>query len=430
MKRLAVLVSVLVLLSCGTAFAEGFALYEYSARGVALGGATVARKPDPSVVATNPALITRLKGAQVQAGFSAITPSGKMETWDDAGDKDTTKLKKNTWLVPNAYYTQQINDNWYFGIGEFSRFGLGFEYPHNWPGRFNVYQVDLQSASINPNIAWAATDKLSLAVGLELVYVSLDLNKRFTGGLGSYYFEGDSDISDAHDVAPGFNVAGHYQFSDQWAAGLSYRSQVRVHARGNVEFSYVGDNAATAGPGESIVRGLLKNGYAQNTNNGQADAVVILPDSVAGGVAWTPIPELSIEAGAIWTRWSTFRSLNIHLPSPMEDSKNRKNWKDTWRLNVGVEWQVLDWLALRAGYVYDQSPMTDKYADYLVPTDGRNIYSLGVGFKYNSWTLDLAYAYIDAKGRNYSQDDYTHVVKSKSVATSTNIVSVSLGYEF
>ena len=42
----------LVLAFSGVARAEGFALYEYSARGIALGGAVVARgNPDASAVA-------------------------------------------------------------------------------------------------------------------------------------------------------------------------------------------------------------------------------------------------------------------------------------------------------------------------------------------------------------------------------------------
>lgn len=409
----------------GTAHAEGFALYEYSARGVALGGSLMARKPDASVVAYNPALMTRLPGIHLMGGVSAIAPDGKMRTTDQGGNTETTSLKPSTWFIPHAYYTQQLNDKFTIGVGEFSRFGLGFEYPHGWPGRFNIYEVSLKSASINPSIAWAATDKLSLAAGVEFVYVCLDLKKRAgvdIGGLG--IMEADSNIQDAEDVGYGFNVAGHYQFNDQWAVGLQYRSQVRVRAFGDVQYSYIGFSGPP--PAEPFAR----QAYNDNFKDGGAHATVILPDSLAGGISWTPIPELSIEVGATWTRWSTFRGLNIHLPEPIGVSENPKHWSDTWRFNVGVEYEALDWLTLRAGYVYDESPMTSRYADYLVPTHDRNIYSLGVGFKWDAWTLDVAYAYIQPKDRSYSFSEETHVLDSKTKDTSTNIVSVSLGYEF
>ena len=415
----------------GAAHAEGFALYEYSARGVALGGALMARKPDASVVAYNPALMTRLSGIRVMGGVSAIAPDGKMRTTDPDGHSETTSLKPSTWFIPHAYYTQKLNDSFSVGVGEFSRFGLGFEYPHDWPGRFNIYEVSLKSASINPNIAWAATDKLSLAAGVEFVYVCLDLKKRAAvdivapGGLYLGRMETDSNIQDAEDVGYGFNVAAHYQFNEQWAAGLQYRSQVRVRAFGDVQYSYEGYAATIPG-----TEGIARNAYNNNFKDGEAHATVILPDSLAGGISWSPTPELSIEVGATWTRWSTFRGLNIHLPQPIGVSENPKHWKDTWRFNVGVEYEPLDWLVLRAGYVYDESPMTSRYADYLVPTKDRNIYSLGVGFKWDSWTVDLAYAYIQPKDRSYSYSTETHVIDSKTKNTSTNIVSLSLGYEF
>ena len=406
-----------VLTSAAPVLAEGFALYEWSARGIALGGATVAREPDASTVAYNPALMTKLHGIHLQGGFSAITPDGKMQT-TSGGVTRSTQLKPSTWVVPHLYYTQQLSDRWFIGVGEFSRYGLGFEYPHNWPGRQNVYQVKLNSASINPNIAWKATDSLSLAAGVEAVYVNMDLKKRV---VLNPIMEIDSDIQDAKDVGLGFNVAAHYQFTDQWAAGLSYRSQAKVRAWGDVDFNDVNGNIPTAS-------------YNALVKDGTAHAEVVLPDSVAGGVSFTPIPELSFEAGAVWTRWSTFRSLRIHIPqtvmNPEGISESKKMWEDSWRLNAGVEWKALDWLTLRAGYVWDQSPMTEEYEDYLVPTDGRNIYSVGVGFTYDAWTLDLAYAYIDAQGRSYSASTETHVLDSKAKSTRTDIVSMTLGYEF
>ncbi len=415
------------LLLAGNAFAEGFALYEYSARGIALGGAAMARKPDASAVAYNAALLTKLPGIHLMGGVSLIEPSGKMK-WKNGNDYESTGLRDSLWAIPHAYYTQQLSDNWFFGIGEFSRYGLGFEYPHNWPGRFNIYEVSLISASLNPNIAWKATDKLSLAAGVELLYVSLDLKKRSqipVALIPGASFEVDSNIQNAEDLGVGFNLAAHYQFTDQWAVGLQYRSQVRVHAHGDAQFTYMGSTGVPA-PYEPLVQ----RGYDSAFQDGGAHATVLLPDSIAAGIAWTPIPALSFEAGAVWTRWSTFRSLNIHMPHNLPTSNNPKHWKDVWRLTFGVEYDALDWLTLRAGYVFDQSPMTEGYADYLVPTDDRHIYSLGVGFKWDAWTLDLAYAYIDAVGRSYKANPATHVLNSKADASSTNIFSLSLGYTF
>ena len=420
---------VLVCISASAAMAEGYGLYEYSARGVALGGTVVARKPDASSVAYNPALLARLPGTHIMGGLSFITPVGKMDTEDAYGNKDTTALKPSTWLIPHAYFTHQINDDFTFGVGEFSRFGLGFEYPHNWPGRFNIYEVNLKSLSFNPNIAWAATDKLSLAAGVEILYVALDLKKRamapvydqdynIIGGM-----EVDSNIQDATDTGLGWNLAAHYQFNDQWAVGLSYRSQVRVHAKGEVEYTMMGQSSPSMAAAQGTFQQMFRDGKAHST--------VILPDSYTGGISYTPFPELSFELSAAYTRWSSFRDLNIHLPEPIGESRNSKHWKDVWRIGFGVEYSPLDWLTLRAAYMFDQSPMEGRQADYLVPTKDRDIWSAGLGFSWENWDLDLAYMLIAARQRTYAASDETHVMKGKTHNdNTTHVVTVSLSYSF
>ena len=385
----------------------------------------MARKPDPSAIAYNPALIARLPGVHLMAGASAIMPSGKMD-YVDNGVPGTTTLKPGTWVVPHLYYTHQLSDSFTLGVGEFSRYGLGFEYPNHWPGRFNIYRVDLASISVNPVIAWAVTEDFSLAAGIEFVYVNLDLQKRVGIETGFGLAEIDSNIQNASDTSVGFNLAAHYQLCDELALGFQYRSRVRVHAYGDVEFSYL------SGPSLPGIEAAVMS----NFRNGGADSVVTLPDSFAGGIAFMPIPELSIEAGAIYTRWSSFKELNINLPAPLPNSVSDRSWKDVWRFNVGVEYEPLDWLALRAGYVYDESPMPGSKEDYLVPTDGRHIFSLGTGFKYEDWTLDLAYAYIKPLDRKYQLDPRpteqggSHVVHSRTRDSDTNIFSFSLGYKF
>ncbi len=74
--------------------------------------------------------------------------------------------------------------------------------------------------------------------------------------------------------------------------------------------------------------------------------------------------------------------------------------------------------------------MTTMNADYFVPTDDRHIFSAGIGLKYEDWTVDLSYAYIHAIGCRYGADRATHTLDSKADASTTRILSVSVGYEF
>lgn len=56
MKKIAVLVSALLL--ADMSYGAGFALYEYSGRSTAMGGAVMANDAEPASLAANPSLIT------------------------------------------------------------------------------------------------------------------------------------------------------------------------------------------------------------------------------------------------------------------------------------------------------------------------------------------------------------------------------------
>ena len=405
------------------AHAEGFALYEWSARGIALGGSTMARRPDPSAVAYNPAQITRLPGVQLMAGMSFVTPHGKITSYN-TGKAQTDTVNTRTWYIPHGYYTHQLNDRWTFGMGLFSRYGLGFKYDNDWAGRYNARSVSLETVSISPVMAFKATEDLSLAAGLEVMYVTLDITKNSpVPSFGSA--EVQSQITGADGVAFGGVFSAHYQFNDQWAAGVSYRTPSQIRTRGENTFKI--KNAPSEADAAKIKQKFPDSG---------ARGTVILPDSIAFGLAWMPTEKFSLEAGATWTQWSNFRTLRIHLGDPMNHvAESKKQWKNSWRVNVGAEYDLTDWLALRAGYVYDQSPMTSNWADYLVPTNGRHIYSVGAGVKYDNWTFDAAYGYVDIDGRRYShkndpENNYPVVHNSKTHGGMSHIISCSIGYSF
>lgn len=110
LKKLAVSCLLVCTALVGTAQAEGYALYEWGARGNALGGAMVARKPDASAVAYNPALMTQLEGTQVMAGVSAIIPSAKVDV-TYGGQTYTGEGADNVWTPPHGYLTTQVKDN-------------------------------------------------------------------------------------------------------------------------------------------------------------------------------------------------------------------------------------------------------------------------------------------------------------------------------
>jgi len=412
--------SLVLFLVSSNAFAEGFAMTEWSARGLSLGGGMVARADDASAVAYNPAGITQLPGVHLMAGVSLLTPYGQVET---AGN--TTNARQLVWFPPHAYATWQLNDDWWLGFGVFSRFGLGNQYPSNWAGRYDIYNVGLQTLSANPVVAYKVNDWLSLALGAELMRLDIFMEKKVYLGKGLPGFPDDNDMHlQGESWGVGMNAAAHVRFNDQWSAGLTYRSQMTHNVRGRVKFKRQ-DNAWTVLP---------------ELRDSNATATVQLPDSVALAVMWKPLPELSFEVGGIWTRWSTYNELNVY-PKRAPHAHSPKAFSDGWNFNASVEYKPLDWLALRLGYWHETPVVSKKYAEYMLPTYGRDCLTAGVGFTWDNWTLDLAYVHLWIHSLSYDRSaaraareaDFPNepgMFRGTSKNCHTDMVSISLGYKF
>lgn len=412
MKRLftvsLVVFAALTFLAAPKAHAEGFALYEWGARASGLANGMVGRADDASAVAHNPAGITQLPGTQMMLGATMITPKMTIDGVK-GGETTHTRTQRHYFFTPHGYVTHQFNDTVWFGFGAFTRFGLGNQYGTGWAGVNNLEDVNLQTLSLNPSLAFKVTDSLSLAIGIEGMIARMKMHKM---SYGAY-----QEMTGQNELGVGFNAAAHYKFNDQWSAGLAYRSAINHRVSGDSTFY-------------SKIMGM--------DLSGRLKAHLRLPDMISAGVAYKPLPNLSFEAGTVYTVWSRFRNFNVHFSNPVQnmlgagDMYVPKNWKDTWLFNLSVEYLPLDWLALRLGYSYETSPINERYADYMVETNGRSRYSCGVGFILDNWTIDLAYTMLRARALDYNSaaTTGTGVVPGRSHHGITHTAAITVGYKF
>ena len=367
----------------------GFGLYEGSARGDALGGTLVGRADDPSALYYNPAGIVQLPGDQLMAGVTLISPATDVTTLTPQGQV-TTRSERNWWYPPHAYYTHELNDKVWLGAGLFSRFGLGTEFPEDWPGRYNSYYARIQSLTFNPDVAVKITDKFSLAAGVNATWFDIKLDRKVlvpqTGQDANFELKGDA-------IGYGFNLGARYEVNDWLALGASYQSKVTENI----------DGTATAGAGSS-----------------DASSSIELPQEFSFGITLKPAQQWSVEVGATYTGWKSYDKLDVDIKNPalLGTSKlvSAKNWNDAMRYQAGVEYAATKALTLRAGYVYDEEPIPLQTADYIVPANDRHLFSLGAGYRWSRWVLDLSYTYLLILDRQVPartadgvfESDYTH----------------------
>ncbi|OIO04172.1 MAG: hypothetical protein AUJ49_03315 [Desulfovibrionaceae bacterium CG1_02_65_16] len=374
--------------------AGGFALNEYAARANAMGGAMIALADDASAVAYNPAGITQLQGDNVMFGMTAIAPVANVK----AGNGPTTTTQANIYTPPHAYLTHQLNDRIWLGFGLFTRFGVGTQYTQNWAGAGNIYRAELSTYSFTPNIAIKLTDKLSLAAGPEILYSSADLRKKITGVPGAdmrMYVDG---------ISYGGQAALHYAFNDQWSAGFVYHTSQRASDKGKARYT-----------------GLP-------TRSDQKLTITMdLPASYNFGVAYKPSKDWKIEADAIMTEWQDYKDM-IYKQEYAGTSISPKYWRNVWRFQLGTEYMATDWLALRAGFVWDQDPIRKGYEDYMLPTNDRKIVSTGFGIIGDKCTYDFSVAYVANNDR--SIDSHGAIPSSEVSQSRAYMAGFSIGYKF
>ena len=409
-KKLTAVLLLSVLLA-DVSYGAGFALYEFSARSTAMGGAAMANEAEPASLAVNPALITELEGTQAQLGLTAVTADA---TTSVAGQ--TRSLKNDVWYLPNFFITQKWSDQVSFGLGGFSRYGLGGEYQDpvtSWVGSNLAYKVKLETFSFTPTIAVKASDEFSVAMGLEAMVISFAQNSYFNlapSNSGNYEISGSG-------VSWGGNFSFIYkpEWAEKWALGGMYRTKVKQTLNGRIDAGSV-DLAAL------------------NIRSADAEGSISLPDSISAGIAFRPTDAWTLEAGIVGTFWSSYDQILIQYkditgPTGSPFINNKKKYKDVYRLNFGTEYKLNQNWALRAGYVYDKSPINKHEMDTLVPVDDRHIASIGAGYKTDTWSIDLAYAHIfsrDLSGRSEQLQN----LPVKYTDGKSDMYALTFGYKF
>ena len=413
------------LLAPQVAGAEGFAINEWSAEGVAMGGARMFAEDDAANVAYNPASITKVKGEVMKSSYTYLSPHGSYK----ADIKESLKPGTNEtipaypeyghnkvhagWAV-GSYYVRQINDKEWFGIGAFPRFAMVSEFERGSKISSNAFFSKLNGVSVTPTYAHKFDKKWSAAVGAEINYVGLELQKNsyhptYQMVLGTTQTEGES-------YALGWNAAANYAFDDKNEIGVVYRSRI-TH-------SLEADFKMYPATGEKITA--------------DAYGVVTLPDSWDIGYNHKFDKKTRLELKATRTNWSTYDALNISLsnhsvPDKLpSDVNSAKNWESGWRYAIGLEHNLSDKYTVMAGFAFDESSIPYDGGDFIVPTGLRRTYSIGARYNDKKQTVAVALGWMDVgnldfAGNAKNGDTFTNAHAYDSF---TKIASISYQRKF
>lgn len=367
-KLLPALVATVFTGAAGSASAAGFGLLEQSGSGLGnafAGSAAVAE--NASTIYYNPAGMTQLKGKNLSIGADFISLGAKFSDKGSTGvifSGAQSQEGGDSALVPNGYFSYQLNDQWYAGIGVSVPFGMRTNYPQSWKGSYTAMDTDIQSVNVNPSIAFKVNDTVSLGLGIDYQFFKATYSGN-AGAAGVLKVQGNSS-------AWGWNAGALFNISDATRLGVSYRSKIKHNITGNYTTATSGNTAALdiELPDTWIISAFHK----------LNEKWELLADVSRAG--WGSIPELKIMTTGFGTGSIT---------------KNY-SWSDTTRVALGANYLANEQWKWRFGIATDQSVVDDAHRTARLPDQDRVWYSFGVQYKLNKESaIDVAYAYIKAK---------------------------------
>jgi long-chain fatty acid transport protein len=419
----------------GLAFAEdgwgsGFQLRENSAAvlGTAFAGAAVSAE-DPSIIANNPAGMIGLSGNQVSGNIAVVIPSAVFTgtgvtaarqpvSGGNGGDAGSAQP------VPSAYGFFDASRDLKFGIAVSAPFGLKTQYDSDWVGRYQAIKSDIETISINPNVAYRVADWLAVGGGPAIQHAHAEftnaINSTTVARLANPLLPAGFALPDGfaqvtgNSLAVGYTLGVLAEISPGARLGASYRSQIGHRIAGTAAFNAPGPLAAN-----------------QRFQNTPAATDLTTPDIVSLAASHQISSELTLLAEVQWTNWSVIKDLRIERPDGSSLSNQPERWHGTWFGSIGATYRPDPNWTFRGGLAFDPTPVGDAYRTARLPDANRYWLALGLGYR---WTADLrfdaAFVHIFAANGPISEMSQTGDLLAGHYAGHLDIIALSGTFRF
>jgi len=421
--------------------ASGYAVFTQGASALGQANAVVAHPTGPSSLYFNPALLNDVPGRQVEFGTTAIL-SKRDVNLDSTGQ---TESASDLWNFPSSfYYTHQANQRLTAGIAITFPFGLSNEWDDDSEGRYLGTFAEMFTMNINPAVSFRVNDRLSLAFGIDLLYLDTD-QRRMINQTATYLVLSNSlplppleaELSDVEQKftgdgwGHGFNLGALFKVTDRISVGAAYRSEISVDVEGQLDYN--GNDP------------LLALAFV----DGKADTEIKLPAQFVAGVATRLTDKLLVEVGLRWEDWNSTDRMTLELQQPFLGQPTvtiPRDWHSSWAYNLGGQYQANDNLAINLGYLYGENAVPDSTFEPIIPDSDVHLFTVGAERKFGAWTLAgaLACEYHDSRHKRNDLGDPIGSAVASSIANQPVVVDtangkydsdiyligISLGYKF
>jgi len=377
----------------GTVSANAFNINEHDPRTTGRGGATAASNTDPSSVVFNPGGIAVNEGTQVAISGSLYVAEG---SYEDSVSKVTTDSAPS--FVPSIFVTSRVHEMFAVGLGLHLPFGLAVSWPD--PPEHRQAEViqdqTLRTYFITPSFGVNLNRQvpgLTFGGGIDIVPATIELEQAIVFGetTGTAQLGGDTV-----GIGARLGVMYHAPAVPGLKLGAMYRSPVKLDFEGKGDF----DIAPELRP--------------QLPPDGDIKASITLPQQVWAGVAYSVIPQLELELDAVWINWSQAwddDALTVELPGGGTSSAPQQ-YDDTVTIRLGGEYKLPQYqAAIRAGFIYDPTPISSKTMTATLPDANRINIAIGGSKQWGNYGVHLGLLWVTPQEKETSDEPFMPAFK-------------------
>ncbi|WP_193049886.1 outer membrane protein transport protein [Pseudoalteromonas undina] len=384
-------------------FAAAFQLAEQNVSGLGrayAGEASVA--DDASVVSRNPALMTLFKEKQLSVAAMAVIPDVSLKGTGNAYGLDNSVLDDDSIapsaIIPAGYFTMPVNDKVSVGFGAFSNFGLATEFNDDYAAGQIAGETEIVTVNMNASVAYKVSEQFSFGIGLNAIYAEAKIIRKFgvvppvDPAIASIPASADAVHLEGDDMGYGLNVGLMYQLDENSRFGFNYRTETDITFEGEYSNEL-----------PSFIRGGL---------NGQVElpgSVEITLPAIAEFSGSHQLDEkLGLHYSVLWTGWSSFDSLEAQVTAPTGDKfsafEKTEDFSDAMRYSIGTDYQYSENLMLRAGFAFDESPVSQQHLSISIPDTDRFWFSFGGNYAIDqNSNVDLGVSVLRGKTQKFTE---------------------------
>ena len=384
-----------------SAFAtDGYQLIGIGQYAMGMAGAVVAAPDDPlSAAINNPAGLALMTP---QAAFSAEIFNPVRKTNLGFGEIGS---HSNVYGVPAiGWAAPAFGDGIVFGGGVYGTSGLGVNYLQNVPanphlpnGGYAQAFSSITFMQMAPSIAMKVNPHLAVGATLNIAAEQASFQQTFTqyasasGPMGPLNTGGLNLANPSWAYGAGFTLGALYKVNDMVTLGLTYKSPIWFTSLN-----------WQAGVQNQVNPQTMSGVYG---TPGQYSGTLNYPQQVAFGLAIRPIPRWLVSVEGQWINWaSTMNNFKVSGPwnavyqgapaGGVSSISLPMHWSNQWVANFGTQYDVNNWLQVRAGYTWGSNPINNNTiaSNLIFPAIVQNAVTVGATQKLGmGWKLTEAY---------------------------------------